>query len=165
MNSPLPGEIAEYLVKQSQATHRMTPQDLSVWNEFQGMITGQYAFMRYDIRLGPGRPAPEGSGAHEKAMWTALTQYRCDTAIVAETEAWLMEIKPVVTHAMLGQLLAYDDALMTTPLFDPSVKLVGLARTGNSHVEALARQHGLTIVTLDNPRGLFVTFGTLMKLP
>lgn len=165
MPNKVPGEIAQGLVAASQATHRMTPQDLVVWRTFETMLVPRYAFIRYDIRLGDGRLAPGHHSDTEKRMWTALTQYRADVAIFTDDKVWIIEIKPMITPAMFGQLLAYEDALHSSPFNHPTVEVVGMAGSGHAHVESLILASGIKVCTLDDPYTLKIIFGDLVRLP
>jgi hypothetical protein len=95
-------------------------------------------------------------------MWTALTQYRCDAAIASLNHVWLIELKPVLTHAIIGQLIAYRDAMTMTPLDSPDVTLVGLAQDGNPHVEAIAARLGIKLATITDESSMIEIFGTLL---
>lgn len=154
--------IIDYLMERSQATSTLTPQDAQVWDNFRTKITGNYAFFRYNVRLGEGRLPNEPVTEQEKQMWQALTQYRLDVAIVTQSELFLIELKPRAVPALNGQLLSYDAAIVGTPFDSPSVLLVGVCQYGDPAVEAVAKDNDLFVAPLDNPAKLREVFGSLV---
>lgn len=163
MPSVLSGDLLEFIVKSSQPQPRLSPADWVVWEKFQRLLDPDISFVRYDLRLGQGRtPLPSVTRA-EAGMWTALTQYRIDAVICTDQTAYLIEIKPVVNHLLLGQLWTYEESLQGTPLESSSVKLVGLCDWGHEHIESIGRVGRLNICCLSDMSTCRMHLGPLLR--
>lgn len=163
MPSLLPGDLLEFIVTRSQPSPRLSPADAIVWNKFVPLLDPSVQFIRFDLRLGEGRTPLPSVTREEASMWTALTQYRIDAVICTDHMAYLIEIKPVVNHLLLGQLWTYEESLAGTPLESPQVKLVGLCDWGHEHIEQIGRLGRLNICCLSNMPTCAMHLGPLLR--
>lgn len=164
MNTKLPQATVDHVIANSSQLPRMSPQDANIWRDFLGILQPTYATIRYDLRLGEGRPAPPGTDQTFVRMWNALTQYRIDAVIIAPPTIFCVEVKPIATPGLIGQLLAYEDSVTGTPLDHPSVKFIGLCGYPHEHVARLGLDQELVIVDIQDKGALKIVFGDLVKV-
>jgi len=110
MNPVHPGSHSRSGVRAFRPLSRyphMSAADIPVWEAFLAAFPRRFVTIEYDVRVGPGRPGLPGMAAWGERMARAISQLRIDAVGRDAERVWLVEVKPYVVAAALGQLLCY----------------------------------------------------------
>lgn len=92
----------------------LSVEDTPIWTRFLSRFADIYDAFDYDVRVGPGRLAPETFNKEDAALYRLLTQKRIDAVGHIAGDVHLFEIKPVADGLTLGQILTYRALFIAT---------------------------------------------------
>ncbi|MCK5481449.1 MAG: hypothetical protein KAJ06_09885 [Gammaproteobacteria bacterium] len=92
--------------KNRQFPH-LLPGDIPVWERFLVAFPDRYDRIEYDVRVGRGRPAPEGFEPNIRKMAMDLSRRRIDAIGFTGEQIDIIEITRLADLKAVGQLLAY----------------------------------------------------------
>lgn len=103
--TPYPGRI--YSMKWRGRYPHLMPLDRAIWERFLDKYQDDFLAVQYDIMLGEGAPAPDNFSESDKRILYYATVKRADCLLILRDKLILVEVKPRLGMAALGQCLAY----------------------------------------------------------
>lgn len=101
--------------------------DIAIWERFLDLHGSEYLGFDYDIKVGTGTPAPEGTPDNYARMQEILSKYRIDAVGYTESEIHVIEVKPEAGTTAIGQIDIYVPLYRRD--FSPTRKVVGVIVT------------------------------------
>jgi hypothetical protein len=127
----------------------MGEEDRQIWDAWAGRADPDALGVDYDVRVGPGIPAPESASATMAADWEDLTQLRIDAVVYYARRTVLVEIKPRLLVAGIGQLLAYGYWYAREVQDVGALELLYLVERTSSQLEAVCRAYRIHVERLN----------------
>lgn len=122
----------------------MAVNDIPIWERWLKQHAGEFDGFQYDVRVGRGRPAPQGFAPEFKKDISDLTRLRIDAIAIKGPTAALIEIKQTAGASALGQILTYRELYADEP---GSLVVVGLLIvTDNPHPDLVAAARKLNVI-------------------
>jgi hypothetical protein len=100
------------------------PQDIDTWERFLEAYGSRFNSFDYDVRVGKGRPAPEGSTPEIQKMAIDLSQKRIDAVAFTPDAIMCIEITSHAGLKAIGQLITYP--LLYAETFHPTLPVLPL---------------------------------------
>lgn len=85
----------------------LTPADNFVWQAVEKIFTAKENSLAFQFALGKEDAAVSQLPAPYRAMWLSLRRKRADVIVHTPTEILVIEVKPYLRMAALGQALSY----------------------------------------------------------
>jgi hypothetical protein len=86
----------------------MMPLDRVIWDRFLVERGDRFLGVQYDVMVGEGADAPAGMSTADRNLLLALTVKRVDALLITSDSLVLVEVKPRLGMAAVGQLVAYN---------------------------------------------------------
>ncbi len=85
----------------------LLPEDVPVWERFLEAHGAEFFSIKYDVRVGKGRPLSENNTSNMKKMALMLSQRRIDAVALSRAGIHLIEITRRGDLKAIGQLESY----------------------------------------------------------
>lgn len=86
----------------------LMPLDIAIWTRALERFGKEFLGFQYDVLVGDGAEAPVNFSPSDKALLLALTVKRIDVVGIRSDKLLLIEVKPRLGMAAVGQLVAYN---------------------------------------------------------
>ena len=85
----------------------MFPLDIAIWERFLSAYPDLYNGFDYDVKVGSGTEAAEGTPENYVRMQQILSKYRIDAVGYRSQGIDIIEVKPEAGTVAIGQIVAY----------------------------------------------------------
>ena len=102
----------------------LMPQDIDTWERFLESHGAKFEYFLYDVRVGTGRPAPEGSSPEIAKMAIDLSQKRIDAVGFTADAIMCIEITSYAGLKAIGQLITYP--ILYAETYHPTLPVLPL---------------------------------------
>lgn len=124
----------------------MFPRDIEIWERFLDKHGSIYDGFQYDVICGKSyKQFPRWEPEYQKDA-EVLSRLRIDALGFQPEQLHIIEVKPRLNPASLGQIMVYREHFLTD--YKPSlpVRMVIVAGEGDKNVEDLASKQGIIFV-------------------
>lgn len=105
----------------------MFPHDIDIWERFLEIYASEYTGFDYDVKVGTGVPAEEGTPENYARMQNILSKYRIDCVGYKASQIEIIEVKPEASTVAIGQIMTYVNLFKRD--FSPTLPVVGVIVT------------------------------------
>ena len=127
------------------------PYESKVIREFLRRYGFQFDRVEFDVKLGEGQTAPEGTPEPYRKMWGSLTRKRADLIGWAPGKrAVIIEAKWVFHLRDVGQLIGYGE-LFKKEYPDHTAALIAICVVVDGDVQGVLSKYGATLIRFDIP--------------
>ena len=139
----------------------LLPVDIEVWKRFLAKFGDLWLWFDYDVRVGKGRPAPEGNHRVIQKMALDLSKRRIDAVGCNPNVHTIIEITTGIGFTAIGQIQIYPK--LYADAFGSPIKLRSLIVGSHleDDIEAPLRQTGIPWITISEDN-LVATSGHLI---
>jgi hypothetical protein len=125
----------------------LTPIESAVAKAWLNEHGTEYDAVSFNVRLGSGVVLPPGSPDYIQKFARAATTKRADMILFRGKEATIVEVKIRIGGSALGQLTVYRNLFLADHPEFTTVHLIAAGQTIEPDVEAIFRQHAITVET------------------
>lgn len=100
-------------VENRQFPH-LLPVDIEVWKRFLAKFGDLFSYFDYDVRVGEGRPAPEGNHRVIQKMALDLSKRRIDVVGYSGHLRTIIEVTTGIGFTAVGQIQVYPELYRAT---------------------------------------------------
>ena len=122
------------------------PLDQVIWTRFLKRYGEGFLGFQYDVLLGEGAVPPEDFSDEDKRLTYLLTVKRADCLGISERGLWLVEVKPRLGMACIGQLLAYKELWMRQYGTGFDLNMLAVVEFGEPDLQYVCRRLGFGVV-------------------
>ena len=139
--------IFKMSIKNNPYTH-LLPEDVPVWERFLAKFGCQFYSIKYDVRVGNGRPIAPTELPNMQKMAIMLSQRRIDAVAYSTAGIIVIEITRFGDLKSIGQLEAYP--ILYKDKFQPRAKVTPLlvCEALDSDIKPILDQLGIDYVLL-----------------
>ncbi len=110
---------------------------------------------KYDVHLKtPESVLPPGTPANYKKMWLMLKSKRIDALCISPVSINIIEVKPKITVAGIGQLLLYREMYKEEFKPDKPIQLWLVGYYEDALVRSTAERNGIKVWTVEHEKGI-----------
>ena len=127
----------------------LLPIDIEVWKRFLALFGHLYDFFDYDLRVGEGRPAPEGNHQVIQKMALDLSKRRIDAVGHSRPSTTIIEITTGIGFTAIGQIQVYPQLYRETFNVTGPLHTLIVGSHLQDDIAGPLRQLGIPWVTID----------------
>ena len=144
--SPFPGPI--YPVSWRGRYPHLMPIDVVIWNRFLDKYGGEFLGFQYDVTVGEGAaPLPEMSAQDKFLLWS-LTVKRVDCLGIRRDSVTLVEVKPRLGMAAVGQCVSYYCLWSKQYGVSPAVRVATVCEQSERDLEFVMHKLGFQVLVV-----------------
>jgi len=123
----------------------LSPEDREVWETFIAKKPDYYDSVDYDTRVGEGRQYPQALAGPYLFDMIHLSKLRIDVVGFRSGEIHIIELKPIVNHTALGQVINYTHLYNKTYSGPDKIIPVIIATVAHPDVRRTAESMGIKV--------------------
>ena len=120
-----------------------------LWQLFLSRRGQEWDRFLYDVRVGKGKPAPEGISPAMRSMWEKLTQKRIDVVGWKGTSPTIIEVKHYASLSSIGQLLGYECLWNKEHPNTPCTNLILVCQVVDDDILEVAGAYGVEVEVIE----------------
>jgi hypothetical protein len=124
----------------------LMPLDVAIWDRFLSEFGKDFLGFQYDILLGTGAAPLDNMSADDKLLLYALTVKRADVLMIQSDKLWLVELKPRLGMAAVGQLVSYKYLWERQYGYHPPVLPTWIGEQNENDLSFVMEQLGFTSI-------------------
>lgn len=109
----------------------MFPEDIAIWERFLDKFAENYNGFDYDVKVGLGTTASEGTPVEYARMQDILSKYRIDCVGYKNSLIEIIEVKPEASTVAIGQIITYLELYRRD--LKPKLPVVGVIITDHEY--------------------------------
>lgn len=126
----------------------MKPADVVIWEKFIAQNPSAYENVVYDLAVGTGPEAPEGSDEAIQRDITILGQRKIDVVGFTGNEVHIIEVKPRAGTSAFGQVKGYEALYKKFINENAETKAVVITDSETPDVDLLSEAMGVKVVVV-----------------
>lgn len=124
----------------------MFKRDVEVWERFLDKYSNLYRGFYYDILVGKHAELPTNYDAKYATDAYLLSKLRIDSLGVRDESLDIIEVKPIGTAGVIGQLLTYKEHFLSEYEPDRPVRMLLVAGGIDENIIPLTEQHHIVYI-------------------
>lgn len=125
--------------------------DIAIWERFLTSEYNVFDGIQYDIKLGTGTKAPQGTSDNYARMQEILSKYRVDAIGHTKTDVTIIEVKPEAGTTAIGQVDLYTALYRRDYGTDKVVKGMIVTNWELPDIRYHCNEKGFQLIVLPDP--------------